>query len=104
LSQEHQLPQRKRDKQKKEALYKEKLRQIKQFHAPDLPQQMWEQNIQKKNSKALQKKTSHCDTYAMCHARRLLDKPQIESPDRASDTVPSDKRTSASNDTKLPFC
>jgi hypothetical protein len=47
LSQEHQLPQRKRNKRKKETLYRGKLRQIGQIHAPDLPRQMWgqQQNI-----------------------------------------------------------
>jgi hypothetical protein len=54
----------------------------------------------KKNLQAKQKNWSHHDMYAMPHARRLLDKPQIKSPDRASDTVPSDERTSASNNNK----
>jgi hypothetical protein len=40
---------------------------------------------------------SHHDTYATCHAWRSLDRPLIKSPDRASDTVPSDDRTSESD-------
>ncbi len=52
------------------------------------------------DSQAKQKKQSHCGTYAMRCAGRLLDKPQIRSPGRASDTIPSGNRTSASNDNK----
>jgi hypothetical protein len=55
----------------------------------------------KKNLQAEQKKNkkqSHRDTYTTCQAQQLLDKLQIELPGRASDAVPSDDRTSASND------
>ncbi len=53
LSQEHQSPWHKRDGCKKEALYAGNLRQIGQIHAPDLPQQTWDQqhNIQKRTCK-----------------------------------------------------
>jgi hypothetical protein len=44
------------------------------------------------------RKKSHRDTNAMRHAQLLLDKPQTELLGRASDTVPSDDITSASND------
>jgi hypothetical protein len=44
------------------------------------------------------KKQSCRDTYATRHALQLLDKPRIESPDQASDTIPSNKRTSTSDD------
>jgi hypothetical protein len=54
----------------------------------------------KKNSQAKQKKQSRRDTDTTRQVRRLLDKPQIELLGRASDTVTSDNRTSASNDNK----
>ncbi len=54
----------------------------------------------KKNLQAKHKKQSHCDTYATHHAQRLLDKPRIVLPGRASDTVSSGDRTSASDDNK----
>jgi hypothetical protein len=46
------------------------------------------------------KKQSHCDTYATRHVQRLLDKLQTKLLGRASDTVPSGNRTSASNSNK----
>ncbi len=101
LSQERQSLQCKHSGCKKETLYAGNLRQILQIHAPDLPQWTWDQqqNIQKRSRKQ-KKKQSHRDTNAMCHARWLLDKPRIESLGRASDTIPSDNRTSTSNDNK----
>ncbi len=55
----------------------------------------------KKELASKTKKTwSHHDTYTTGHARPSLDKPQIELLGRASDTVPSDNRTSASNNIK----
>ncbi len=53
LSQEHQLPQCKRNKCKKTTLYARNIRQIGQIHAPDLPQRPWDQqqNIQKSTCK-----------------------------------------------------
>ncbi len=53
----------------------------------------WKQN--KKNTRH-----SRYGTYAMHHTRRSLDKPRTELPGRASDTVPSDDRTSASDNNK----
>ncbi len=99
-SQEHQLPQCKCNKRKTEALYTRKLRQIRKIHAPDL---YYKRGINNKTNKQKRtckqnKKQSCRDTYAMCHARQLLEKPRIESPDRASDIVPSDERTSMSDD------
>jgi hypothetical protein len=45
------------------------LRQIGQIHAPDLPQQTWDQqqNIQKKTRKQNKKKLSRHDTNTMRH-------------------------------------
>jgi hypothetical protein len=52
-----------------------------------------------KNLQAKHKKPSRRDTNAMRHAQQsLLDKPQIELLGRASDTIPSDNRTSTSDD------
>jgi hypothetical protein len=47
-SQEHQSPQRKRNRCKMETLYKGNLRQIGQSHAPDLLQQTWDQQLSSK--------------------------------------------------------
>jgi hypothetical protein len=71
LSQEHQLPQSKRNKCKKETLNAGNLRQIGQIQAPDHQQRMWDQqqNIQKRACKQNKKKQSHCDTYATHHAQ-----------------------------------
>jgi hypothetical protein len=54
----------------------------------------------KKELASKTKKRSHRDTYAMCHARRLLDKTRPKLPGRATDTVPSDNRTCASDNNK----
>ncbi len=43
-------------------------------------------------------------TYTTRHARQSLDNPQTESLGRASDTIPSDDRTSTSNDIKNYHC
>ncbi len=57
-------------------------------------------NIQKRTCKQNKKTQSHRDTYAMHHAQQLPDKPWTELLGRASDTVPSDSRTSASDNNK----
>jgi hypothetical protein len=46
------------------------------------------------------KKLSLHDTYVMRHAQQLLDKPQIKLLGRASDTTPSDDRTSTCGNNK----
>ncbi len=54
----------------------------------------------KKELASNKKRQSHCDMYAMHHVHRSLDKPQIELLGRASDTIPSGYRTSASDNNK----
>ncbi len=104
LSQERQLPQHKGNGHKKETLYAGNLRQIGQIHSPDLLQWTWDQQQNSKKELASRtkknKKQRCCDTYVTPHAQRLLGKPQIEWPDRASDTFPSDERTSARDNNK----
>jgi hypothetical protein len=58
----------------------------------------------KKILQAKQIKQSRRDTYATHHVRLLLDKPQIESLGRASDTISGDNNKRERQQQKLPFC
>ncbi len=88
LSQEQQLLHPKRCGHKKETFYAGNLRQIGQIHALDLPQQTWDQQ------QIIHKRT------CMQNKKNKAIKPQTKLLGRASDTIPSDNRTSASNDNK----
>jgi hypothetical protein len=57
-------------------------------------------SYKKRTRKQNMKEQCPCDTYNTHHVQQLLDKLQIELFGRASDTVPSDNITSASNNNK----